>query len=316
MAIDRPPFVAKLVQSPRYGKLAAAMHDAWLCHTYPMRRLIKNRVARRAMRRSKVVLDEVQQRILDDLNSTGFAEAKFTELFDEATWNELKEAVLAWTERPEMKAAEQAYLANHEASKGKEYLVRLYADQASLTAESPFFKASVSPRVLDIVNSYLGVHSRLIYVDVWNTLANPNRAGLTGSQQWHRDPEDTRMIKTFLYFTDVNLENGAMHYVKQSRLGEKNGAYKPVRIPGGVRATDEEIANAFPKEDIHVCSHPAGTIIFCDTTGFHMGGRAVGKNRLFSTAAYVTPASLWKRRFTIKKKGVKQLSTVQADAVV
>jgi hypothetical protein len=37
---------------------------------------------------------------------------------------------------------------------------------------------------------------------------------------------------------------------------------------------------------------PKGTLIFCNTSGFHRGGFAIGKPRVLATVTYSSPASL------------------------
>jgi hypothetical protein len=99
------------------------------------------------------------------------------------------------------------------------------------------------------------------------------------SQRWHRDPEDRRKVRTFLYFSEVDKDAGAMEYLSGSQCG---GPYEnvfrwdgPLGIPyppeGGVE-------RLIPASQRLILRGPAGTLIFCDTAGFHRGGIAKTKH--------------------------------------
>lgn len=149
----------------------------------------------------------------------------------------------------------------------------------------------------------LGVYSALQYLDVWNTLAVPDRRKFTGSQNWHRDPEDLRVVKVFLYLSDVDEGAGPMHYVPNSRQGERFGHLWPQRFPDGSYPPAEEFERRIPRSEWVTCMHPAGTMVFADTVGFHMGGRATERNRVLATWCYATPGSVWGRGFKTDPPG-------------
>jgi hypothetical protein len=50
------------------------------------------------------------------------------------------------------------------------------------------------------------------------------------------------------------------------------------------------VESRFPPEQRRVCTGKAGTLVFCDTTGFHKGGHATGKGRYLFNAVYTTNA--------------------------
>ena len=78
--------------------------------------------------------------------------------------------------------------------------------------------ARAQPRLLDVANAYLGMWSKLEYVDVWYT--PPARGGeRVSSQRWHRDFNDRHLLKAFIYLVDVDEEAGPFEYVPRSAPG-------------------------------------------------------------------------------------------------
>ena len=141
--------------------------------------------------------------------------------------------------------------------------------------------------------------SKMLYIDAWNTIALEHDGPPIGSQRWHRDPEDIKLVKVFLYFSDVDLTAGPTYYIPNSRKGEKYGHLWPQKIPRGSVPPLEALEELIPCSDWEVCTYPAGTFVFVDTVGFHKGGRATHRNRVFATWTFVSQGSLWPRVFKI-----------------
>jgi hypothetical protein len=58
-----------------------------------------------------------------------------------------------------------------------------------------------------------------------------------------------------------------------------------------------------PAGAVRTFTAPRGTIIFCNTSGFHRGGFTTVKPRVLATATYSSPASLaslTERNFTLR----------------
>ena len=47
-----------------------------------------------------------------------------------------------------------------------------------------------------------------------------------------------------------------------------------------------------PAEDFRTFTGPKGTLLFCNTAGFHRGGFSTTNPRVLATATYSSPASL------------------------
>jgi hypothetical protein len=111
------------------------------------------------------------------------------------------------------------------------------------------------------------------------------------SMLWHRDPEDKRMCKMFIYLTDVDENSGPFIYVKQSTYGRKYGSYLPQRPPKGYYPVEGAVEKKVEGNDITVCTGKAGTVVFADTSGLHKGGYAKLNKRVMFTAGYCTRVS-------------------------
>jgi hypothetical protein len=180
----------------------------------------------------------------------------------------------------------------------KEYLVMLHRDQGipRVALDHPILQLGLDRCLLDIVNSYFGLWARLNYVDLWYTIPLGADQPVKASQRWHRDPEDDKILKVFLYFSDVNEEAGPLEYIVGSR--RSGGPYSRLWRYGSYPPQQELDARTQDAERV-VCTGAPGTFVFCDTSGFHRGGHARSRARVFSVLSYLSPASLSPRLFTL-----------------
>lgn len=300
----RPTLVHSLIQVPRLGRHVKRAHDAMLRRRCERYWASDQSPAKRDFLRHQPQLDEVQRRVLRDFNNRGVAFAHFDELLPDEPelFQELKALLDDWSGSSGLQEKARAYSeGGYRNTTFKEYLIKLYGYDESrvIPWSSPVLRLGVHPRVLDVVNSYMEMHALLRYLDAWYTVPVPrnDNVPLSGSQCWHRDPEDMRIAKVFLYFSDVTRTTGALEYVTHSRAGEKWGGVWPHKVPSGARAPLEGVASTIPATDIEVCAQPAGTFVFVDTTGLHRGGRAITGPRIFACWEYVSPAAPFPRSF-------------------
>lgn len=151
---------------------------------------------------------------------------------------------------------------------------------------------SLHERLLGVIGHYLGLSPRLHLFNLIRTITMPEGSGEQLAQRWHRDPEDKKMIKVFLYCTDV-LDRGAgpFIYVRGSHYGGKWRHLFPQRPPVGHYPQDGAVEKIIPQKDVTVCLGKAGTLIFCDTSGLHKGGYCTAKERVMYTVGYVSRAA-------------------------
>jgi hypothetical protein len=235
----------------------------------------------------------VQERVICDLKATGIAFAEIGELLSEADaplWTNLQQAIGEWLEKPTQRRDPSAKRV------WKDYIIRYYGNGANIPLGCPLLSLGLSNSILNVVHGYLGVWAKLNYIDVWNTVPEPQDAKApSASQRWHRDPEDIKLCKIFLYHTDVDDGAGPLHYLPNARPGERYGDLWPQELPAGSVATDSELEAKAPRSDWRICHGKKGTIVFVDTVGFHMGGRATLRNRVLSHWTFTTPGSHWPR---------------------
>jgi hypothetical protein len=224
----------------------------------------------------------------------------FDELFqDPELWRSLSAQVGEFSSSDEAQSVVRKR--QQDFNEKQHYILTKYPEDRKplITANKALLGLGVNPLILDVVNSYLGVWSKLIYFDMWYTLPlNTDMRFL--SQRWHRDPEDHRKIRTFVYFSNVDADAGAMEYFLGSHVGGPYEHVFPWEDPLGIPyPPDGEVERQIPASQRVVLQGPPGTLIFCDTAGFHRGGICRTTPRILATSAFVTPASLHRRRYDI-----------------
>jgi len=171
----------------------------------------------------------------------------------------------------------------------KKFLREYWPLVPTLDFSNPFLRFALHNDILGIVNAYMGMWSRLTQYDLRKTLPVMDK-GPVQSQRWHRDPEEKRILKIFVYLNDVDSDAGPFTFARKSTHGNTHGKVFPQRPPEGCYPAEEDVRKAIPASDIQSFTGRAGTVIFCDTSGLHFGGRATMKERIMSTTAYNSPA--------------------------
>src|SRR6476646_6160444 len=212
----RPPFSRLRAVHRQRTKFAARVHKVasglerrGVIATYELHdRMLANRASRRRYRREPAALDDIQQRILEQLRLEGYAQVPFTELIPEShVWAELEADGERF--RSEAETGGDSALRRRP---GKEFVVRKYAYGVKLGLDDPWLRLGANPRLLDLANAYLGLWSKLEYVDLWYTPPAPDQ-GRKSSQRWHRDFNDRHLLKAFIYLVDVDENTGPFEYV-------------------------------------------------------------------------------------------------------
>jgi hypothetical protein len=271
--------------------VATALERRGIRATYALHdHVLSNRKSRRRFAHDRPELDELQRRIVAELEADGFSLLSFPELFkDDEIWNGIEEQAAGFVAQ-----TENALTTNREALRvraGKEFVVRLHSYGVELGLDDPWFRACTSRRMLDVANSYLGLWSKLEYVDVWYSVPQPEDAARIASQRWHRDFNDRRLVKAFLYLVDVDEGNGPFQYVPGSAPGGPHGDAWPWQPLGENYPPEDELEQRIA-DGARAFTGAKGTLLFCNTAGFHRGGFATEKPRVLATATYSSPASL------------------------
>jgi hypothetical protein len=178
--------------------------------------------------------------------------------------------------------------------KKKDYLVHLIPSDQKHGPDSPIFRLALNRKLLEIISLYLGMWPRLHAMSAWLNL--PSAGEAKQSQLWHRDPEDMRLVKVFIYLDDVDINCGPFSYIPKTHpFGAKSALNPKHNHPK--RITDDEMRVAIPSEEWVACAGPAGSMILADTVGFHRGGKATIGNRILITFTYTSGTPFGSRSF-------------------
>jgi ectoine hydroxylase-related dioxygenase (phytanoyl-CoA dioxygenase family) len=290
---ERTQFARRVnrVFTHRADRVAKAVERRGIRATYRLHdRVLSNRKSRALYESERPQLDDVQRRILADVEAEGYATVAFTELFGDEQWQELeamRDRFVAETEADLAKGGD-----NVRVRAGKEFVVRLHSYDVQLSLDDPWFRTAASHRLLDLANAYLEMWSKLEYVDVWYSVPQPADATRISSQRWHRDYNDQHLLKVFLYLVDVDETMGPFQYVPGSQPGGQYADAWPWEPLGKNYPTEEELEALIPSSSVRAFTAPKGTLIFCNTAGFHRGGFSTTRPRVLATATYSSPASL------------------------
>jgi hypothetical protein len=172
--------------------------------------------------------------------------------------------------------------------------------------------------MLGLANAYLQMWSKLEYVDFWYSVPVGTDSGRILSQRWHRDFDDRHLLKAFVYLVDVDEQAGPFEFVAGSARGRTAAGFYPWYPGSPAYPPDREFDAAVDSADIRTFTAPAGTLILCNTSGFHRGGFATARPRVLATATYCSPASLaslTERNYRLAPDAKRSLSAPQRYAV-
>jgi hypothetical protein len=152
----------------------------------------------------------------------------------------------------------------------------IHATKKQLIQHPEIFNFGLNPRLLQLVESYLGLPVAYDGVSCLLSIAN---GAEYGARAWHRDREDRRMIKVCVYLNDVDEEGGPFQFLKpdcNDRVCET--------IQQRYKSIYKQEMNSFFSDnrdnDRVSCVGSAGTVIFADTASFyHRGKPPIQKHR-------------------------------------
>src|SRR5690606_27847349 len=133
-----------------------------------------------------------------------------------------------------------------------------------------------APSVLNIAADYLGCKPTLSSVGVRWSL--PSAEGGARFHEFHRDVDDWRFLKLFVYLTDVDEDSGPHAYVRGSHtiaFGWTSKAY-----------SQAEIERRFGADSLTTITGAKGASFMADTLGVHRGGRPALRPRLMLQVQY------------------------------
>lgn len=249
-----------------------------------------NAQALRNLRISPPQLDMQQHGAVAALHSDGYYKTTVGNFLDDAALlDEIRRDAETLMARPGL----QHQIMNRHSTEGvKWYVVRALGYRPSLPVPTSFAKLLLNDRILSVVNSYLGVTSRLKYLDVWHNFRVDDTEPPIDAERWHRDNEDRKLIKLFVHLSDVDETAGPLTYIRGSQPDGPLGHLFPNDPPQGSYPPAKELENVVSPDLIEQNTGNAGTMLLFDACGLHRGGRTTGKARTLLVATYASDAAL------------------------
>ena len=287
-----------------FSKIKKAIH--WRYHRirnlWPIWQYFLNYKGRIFFKKHAGKLSELESEIAEDLKKGGIAFAKVTDFVSQDFFEELRKKARELNEKVSRVSGEKKFF---------RFLLGSEEDVLPLDLLEPFARFSLSESILRITGEYIGSSPIFNSYSVRATNIVPEDSTPYLSQRWHRDPDDKKMLKVFVYLTDV-LEEGAgpFSYVKGSQYGGKWRNIFPQIPPVGAYPPLGAVEKIVPKEDIRVCLAPCGTIIFADTSGLHKGGFSTTRIRIMSISDYLSAASKQEKRYLPPDEGGSKASNL------
>lgn len=262
-------------------------------HYFPFWRIVLNRDGRKLYEADQSPLDDLQKKIIGDLHEDGIAVTHLDDLFP-------GQNLLL-----KLQEYSRGLIANgQKREKGKTYITDLMERMATVDLENPFIQFALFPKIVAIANGYMEMYAKFFMQSL--ILVDPvGDAAPISSQRWHRDPEDKKICKVFVYLNDVDEETGPFIYARKTQAGGKWGNLFPQKPPQGrIDINERELRRILPEKNFKVVTGRAGSVVFADPAGIHRGGHARSKQRLMSTSGFCSGASLWLPKFVYPEEGV------------
>jgi abequosyltransferase len=215
-------------------------------------------------------LSPADQRAVQSLSQTGVHQTSLTELAIPGT-----ELMLAAAARY-LHQMKLVLASAHQTAHSD--LDATYPQIFTVTDLPEFATWASHPRLLAIVENYIGLPVAFQGVHLRRDFANPTPVT---TELWHRDQEDRRIVKIFVYLTDATEEYGPLEYIPKHRLSwwtEMRLRFTLWRRKDR-GLNDAEMAKIAPPSLWQRASVPQGGVVFADAVAIFHHGRSRQKER-------------------------------------
>ena len=279
-----------LLVSPTRAYYRARFSDtAW--------RHVVNRGAIRRYAEVPPVLDGVQRAAVEELRRDGICVIRLHELLGEKPT--VVDTFVAAADRALSHESIREQIAKGRSTTKKDFVVRALNESPIVDPTEEFSSLAISERVLGIVSEYLQIYPRLKSFDLWYNLPVRGDNAAVSSQRWHRDYEDSRLLKLFLLLGDVDETMGPFTFVRGSHPLGTFGSLFPTSPPDGSYPPEGAVEQTVPPEAVRMCTGAAGTVVLCETKGLHRGGRTTTRPRIVFTATYASNGAVDRDRYRL-----------------
>jgi hypothetical protein len=258
-------------------------------------------------RRKKASLDislsDTQLQIFKNLQTNGFANVDH--LFTEEDYIGLDKYLSEKIEK-----AEQAR--NNQKVKTKDFWLRLSDsdDEGTLSTSHPMVAISLKNQLLQVVASYLKTAPFLQYTLM--TYSYPMEGGPQSSQLWHHDFDGEKILKFFIYLSDVEKdEDGPFTLIPAYDSAKVHNSFFPKHL------SDDEISKYIDLGATVKIKGKKWSAFVCDTHRcYHMGSRVSdGHYRIMMTSLYLSLPSPYPGATNRKIKIDSELNSLQKKAI-
>jgi hypothetical protein len=143
------------------------------------------------------------------------------------------------------------------------------------------------PLLVDAAARYLGCKPTISNLSIWWSLCADGTA--QEAENYHRDVDEWRFVKFFLYLTDCDDSSGPHCFIRGSHTSRR---FLRIR-----RISDGEVSAVFPPEDRLRITGSAGDAFLEDTFGLHKGTPPIAKPRLLFQVEYsINPIAVYEYR--------------------
>ncbi|MDB5964479.1 MAG: uncharacterized protein JWQ72_979 [Polaromonas sp.] len=164
-------------------------------------------------------------------------------------------------------------------------VVKVRHDSRDVLACRGLMDLANDPDILAAVSRRLGARPTLSSAEAWWTFGENNaHAHRAFDDIYHRDADDLRFVKMFVYLTDTSLDSGAHRFVLGSHLDD-------LFIRRGAIA-DSDVESAYPAGRMLTVTGAAGTAFLEETWGIHRALLATQGRRLMFSAIYALGARM------------------------
>ncbi len=239
-------------------------------------------------------LNDNLKKALDDLEDQGFAICRIEDFAEADVYQKMQDEYAAFSESPAVQEKHAAFLDG--GAEWKQYVAKCYAAGDVVPADSALFAFAGLSQVRALTQCYFDGQPVLKAVDYWRTFPS-SHTERSGSRNWHRDPGDMRLLKFFIYMTDVPDEAGPTEYFPGSFIGGKLEYLVPhdwFRL--GFYLSDEQVKALEAKCDFINTAGKKGDVVMINTTGIHRGGHST-LERGMANLMFTSEISMTGQRF-------------------
>ncbi|MCE2787663.1 MAG: hypothetical protein LW692_06790 [Sphingobacteriales bacterium] len=137
---------------------------------------------------------------------------------------------------------------------------------------------ATSSDMLKIAGNYLQCIPVLTEISFY--ISEPVEDDASGSQLFHIDLEDTRVVRLIVPIEDITSEQGPFSFIPENATTSVIKKLKYGSLKSTYRVKDEDIYNVIGKEHLVVGTCQKGDLLFADTSRcFHYGSRGQTKPR-------------------------------------